>query len=257
MKRGNPTGANQHGGNVSNTDNSSSSERNSKPGTLRRLARSHPDLLARVESGELSAHAAVDAGRNAAATMAKAPELMTATEAGKKGGRGKRGKESIPLSKGPTVDRLAARLKRDHPAIAARVANGEFKSIRAAALEAGIVKAVRHGDTRTIDLFAEPEARPVAAPPPPRPAVSTPAATGPATSLKQLPVKVITRKDGHTQTYHVAPEDESGSFGPVFRQFRHGGDGAGADVEEACGFFSGGFKMQICILVTTPSTAMR
>ena len=152
---------------------------------------------------------------------------------------------------------LAARLKRDHPDIAARVANGEFKSIRAAALEAGIVKAVRHGDTRTIDLFAEPEARPVAAPPPPRPAVSTPAATGPATSLKQLPVKVITRKDGHTQTYHVAPEDESGSFGPVFRQFRHGGDGAGADVEEACGFFSGGFKMQICILVTTPSTAMR
>ena len=36
---------------------------NSKPGTLRRLARSHPDLLARVESGELSAHAAaVQAG---------------------------------------------------------------------------------------------------------------------------------------------------------------------------------------------------
>ena len=34
-----------------------------KPGTLRRLARSHPDLLARVESGELSAHAAaVQAG---------------------------------------------------------------------------------------------------------------------------------------------------------------------------------------------------
>lgn len=34
-----------------------------KPGTMRRLARSHPDLLARVESGELSAHAAaVQAG---------------------------------------------------------------------------------------------------------------------------------------------------------------------------------------------------
>ena len=38
---------------------------------------------------------------------------------------------------------LAARLKRDHPEIAARVANGEFKSIRAAALEAGIVKPMR------------------------------------------------------------------------------------------------------------------
>ena len=75
--------------------------------------------------------------------MAKAPELQTPSEAGKKGGRGKRGKESIPLSKGPTKDRLAARLKRDHPDIAARVANGEFKSIRAAALEAGIVKPMR------------------------------------------------------------------------------------------------------------------
>ena len=51
---------------VSNTyfyRKSSPKERNSKPGTLRRLARSHPDLLARVESGELSAHAAaVQAG---------------------------------------------------------------------------------------------------------------------------------------------------------------------------------------------------
>ena len=74
--------------------------------------------------------------------MAKAPELMTATEAGKKGGRGKRGTKLVTLSKGGN-DRLAARIKRDHPDIAARVANGEFKSIRAAALEAGIVKPMR------------------------------------------------------------------------------------------------------------------
>jgi len=41
----------------------SASERNSISGTLRRLARSRPDLLARVESGELSAYAAaVEAG---------------------------------------------------------------------------------------------------------------------------------------------------------------------------------------------------
>jgi len=47
----------------SNTTPLSDSEKKSKPGTLRRLARSHPDLLARVESGELSAHAAaVQAG---------------------------------------------------------------------------------------------------------------------------------------------------------------------------------------------------
>lgn len=48
---------------LSNTEALSQSEMNSKPGTLRRLARSRPDLLARVESGELSAHAAaVQAG---------------------------------------------------------------------------------------------------------------------------------------------------------------------------------------------------
>lgn len=75
--------------------------------------------------------------------MAKAPVLLTAEEAGKRGGRGKRGKESIPLSKGPTVDRLAARLKRDHPEIAVPIANGEFKSIRQAALETGIVRPMR------------------------------------------------------------------------------------------------------------------
>jgi hypothetical protein len=35
---------------------------------------------------------------------------------------------------------LASRLKRDHPDIAARVEAGEFKSMRAAAVEAGIIK---------------------------------------------------------------------------------------------------------------------
>ena len=55
-----PKGRKQKDENGSNTTNS---ERHSKPGTLRRLARSHPDLLARVESGELSANAAaVQAG---------------------------------------------------------------------------------------------------------------------------------------------------------------------------------------------------
>ena len=122
-----------------------------KPGTLRRLARSHFDLLARVESGELSAHAAavlleqsLSAIERAAETMAKAPELMTATEAGKKGGRGKKASNLLTLpTSSNDKNRLAARIKRDHPEIAARVANGEFKSIRAAALEAGIVKPMR------------------------------------------------------------------------------------------------------------------
>jgi hypothetical protein len=58
-----PEGAKGIGRRVSNTDALSGTDRNSKPGTLRRLARSRPDLLARVESGELSAHAAaVEAG---------------------------------------------------------------------------------------------------------------------------------------------------------------------------------------------------
>lgn len=69
----------------SNTTPLSDSEKKSKPGTLRRLARSRPDLLARVESGELSAHAAavqagirkpmksipVDSARNAMRALAR------------------------------------------------------------------------------------------------------------------------------------------------------------------------------------------
>ncbi|SDX68403.1 hypothetical protein [Thiocapsa roseopersicina] len=50
---------------VSNTDidRLSASERNSNPGILRRLARSRPDLLDKVETGELSPNAAaVEAG---------------------------------------------------------------------------------------------------------------------------------------------------------------------------------------------------
>lgn len=80
---------------------------------------------------------AIDRAR---ATMAKAPELQP---------EGRPKKDSKPKDSlgfrnyGQTKERLAARLKRDHPAIAARVAKGEFKSIRAAALEAGIVKPMR------------------------------------------------------------------------------------------------------------------
>lgn len=50
---------------------------------------------------------------------------MTATEAGKNGGRGKRGSNLLTLpTSSNDKNRLAARLKRDHPAIAARVAIG-------------------------------------------------------------------------------------------------------------------------------------
>ena len=43
-------------------------------------------------------------------------------------------------TKGNSAPYLVARLKRDAPAIAERLAAGEFRSARAAAIEAGIVK---------------------------------------------------------------------------------------------------------------------
>ncbi len=46
----------------------------------------------------------------------------------------------VTLIRGNHSDYLAARLKRDAPEIAERLANGQFKSVRAAAIEAGIVK---------------------------------------------------------------------------------------------------------------------
>lgn len=88
----------------------------------------------------ISLGVAIDAGKRAAETMAKAPELKPTGRPRADDGKGE---QCTPLQKGNSKDRLAARIKRDHPAIAARVANGEFKSIRAAALEAGIVKPMR------------------------------------------------------------------------------------------------------------------
>lgn len=41
---------------------------------------------------------------------------------------------------GNSADYLAAKLKRDHPDIASKIESGEYKSIHAAALDAGIVR---------------------------------------------------------------------------------------------------------------------
>ena len=47
---------------------------------------------------------------------------------------------SKPSSQGTDPEYLAARIARDHPDIQARIGQGEFKSVRAAAVAAGIVK---------------------------------------------------------------------------------------------------------------------
>jgi len=48
--------------------------------------------------------------------------------------------DNVKAKGGNDVDYLTARLKRDHPDIAKRLAKNEIKSVRAAAIEAGIVK---------------------------------------------------------------------------------------------------------------------
>lgn len=80
-----------------------------------------------------------------AEAIAAAPKLQPT-------GRPKKGSQRPPLQKGSNSKvRLAARINRDHPEIAERVKAGEFKSIRAAAIVAGIVKV----KTPLERLFAE------------------------------------------------------------------------------------------------------
>jgi len=87
--------------------------------------------------------------RTAAETLAAAPK-----EVGP--GQGTRTDMELPsirrkLKEGTGRDYLAARINRDHPEIAERVKAGEFRSIRAAAIVAGIVKV----KTPLERLFAE------------------------------------------------------------------------------------------------------
>lgn len=56
-------------------------------------------------------------------------------------GRGRnRGDNVTPVDRGNSAAYLVAKLKRDRPDVAARLAAGEFRSARSAAIEAGIVK---------------------------------------------------------------------------------------------------------------------
>ena len=86
-----------------------------------------------------------------AEAIAAAPKIQTLTDAGKKGVRGKKAPDNVRGFNGNSQNYLAARINRDHPEIAERVKAGEFKSIRAAAIVAGIVKV----KTPLERLFAE------------------------------------------------------------------------------------------------------
>jgi hypothetical protein len=73
------------------------------------------------------------------------PMNQTPAEYGKKGGRGKKASDNITGfspggDRGTSASYLAARLKRDHPDVAAAVERGEYGSIRQAAKAAGIVR---------------------------------------------------------------------------------------------------------------------
>jgi hypothetical protein len=74
------------------------------------------------------------------AKMKAAPKLKEHAEAGAKGGRGHKAPYTVRGFSGNSSAYLAARIKRDRPDIAAAVERGEFRSMRAAAIAAGIVK---------------------------------------------------------------------------------------------------------------------
>ena len=87
--------------------------------------------------------------RTAAEALAAAPKLATHGRPTK--GNENKGNIVTLKARGNSKEFLAARINRDHPEIAERVKAGEFKSIRAAAIVAGIVKV----KTPLERLFAE------------------------------------------------------------------------------------------------------
>jgi hypothetical protein len=75
-----------------------------------------------------------------AATAKRMAEVQPLAQHGEIGNGRSRHDKIMSTQQGTSADYLAARIKRDRPDIAARVEAGEFKSMRAAAIEAGIVK---------------------------------------------------------------------------------------------------------------------
>jgi hypothetical protein len=78
--------------------------------------------------------------REMAAADSDVLPLHTHAQAGAKGGRGKKASNKVTSFSGNSAAYLVAKLKRDAPEFAERLAAGEFRSARAAALAAGVIK---------------------------------------------------------------------------------------------------------------------
>lgn len=107
--------------------------------TPHRLWMPLPALLAKLKRGE-----------DVTPDLREARERMRATEPARAHGANRyttadegkdsRGSDRTSRSRGETATYLAARIKRDHPEIAEQVEDGLFKSMRQAAIAAGIIK---------------------------------------------------------------------------------------------------------------------
>jgi len=85
--------------------------------------------------------AKIDLQDKAAKAKEQAVRMITdPRERGKKGGRGKKANSNATSFAGRGAAYLLARIAKHHPDILDRYEAGEFKSVRAAAIEAGIVK---------------------------------------------------------------------------------------------------------------------
>ena len=82
----------------------------------------------------------IDAIRKQAKELIKLGRNLPQNALSKHGGDHRRQVDIINLKGGTQADYLRARLARDYPDILAQLVNGEFTSVRAAAIAAGIVK---------------------------------------------------------------------------------------------------------------------
>jgi hypothetical protein len=82
----------------------------------------------------------IDKSMEEVAEDADAHKGLTRQEAGKLGGKGHKAIDNINSFNGTSADYLARRIARDHPDILERMKAGDYKSVRAAAKDAGIVK---------------------------------------------------------------------------------------------------------------------